>query len=51
MFFFKANHLSGDVSRAENIVDHKWVTFDQLPQYLDSKYFNAVKNIFALNYV
>lgn len=50
-FFFKANHLNGEVERVGNVVDHKWVTFEELPDYFGKDYMHAVKSFFALNYV
>lgn len=43
--------MEGEVVRASDVIEHKWVTLQELPDYVSKKYFHAVKNFLALDYV
>ena len=48
IFFMKSHYLGGDVAvDGKEVVEHAWLTKEELPAYLDPAYFEAVKDALA----
>lgn len=45
LFFFKANYHGGDVAiQSEDVLEYKWVSLNELPEYFNPTYMDDVKD-------